>query len=158
MSKRRFVTSEQKIAILREHLIDKVSVSDLCDKHWIRPVLFYNGQRQLFEDDSIVFERKAMTANKKRQDDARSVKIEQLEAKLQNKNEVLSSSANTMTFVCTARSDPLRREPCSKDARKRSSTNAIENSKPLVNVAPKRAPQNGCKRYYQLYYPSSNGG
>ena len=113
MSKRRFVTSEQKIAILREHLIDKVSVSDLCDKYWIRPVLFYNGQRQLLEDGSIVFERKANTANTKRQDKARSVKIEQLEAKSQNKNEVLSSSAN-----------------------------AIENSQPLVNVAPKRAPQN----------------
>ena len=69
MSKRRFVTSEQKIAILREHLIDKVSVSDLCDKHRIRPVLFYNWQRQLFEDGSMVFERKAKTANKKRQDD-----------------------------------------------------------------------------------------
>ena len=49
-------------------------------------MLFYNWQRQLFEDGSIVFERKAKTANKKRQDDARSVKIEQLEAKLQNKN------------------------------------------------------------------------
>ena len=90
MSKRRFVTSVQKIAIVREHLIDKVSVSDLCEKHRISPVLFYNWQRQLFEDGSIVFERKANTANKKRQDDARSVKIEQLEAKLQNKNEVLA--------------------------------------------------------------------
>ena len=90
MSKRRFVTSEQKIAILREHLIDKVSVSDLGDKQRIRPVLFYNWKRQLFEDGSIVFERKTKTANKKRQDDARSVKIEQLEAKLQNKNEVLA--------------------------------------------------------------------
>ena len=90
MSNRRFVTSEQKIAILREHLIDKVSVSDLGDKHRISPVLFYNWQRQLFEDGSIVFERKANTANTKRQDKARSVKIEQLEAKLQNKNEVLA--------------------------------------------------------------------
>ncbi|MEL7266064.1 MAG: transposase, partial [Planctomycetota bacterium] len=41
MSKRRSFTPEQKISILREHLIDRVPVSDLCDKHNISTVLFY---------------------------------------------------------------------------------------------------------------------
>ncbi len=90
MSTRRTLTPEQKISILREHLIDKVPVSDLCDKHQISAVNFYSWQRQLFEDGSLLFERKTNGANKKRQEDAQGAKIEQLEAKLQNKNDVMA--------------------------------------------------------------------
>ncbi len=38
---RRNFTAEQKADILRQHLVDKVAVSDLCDKHKIQPSLFY---------------------------------------------------------------------------------------------------------------------
>jgi transposase-like protein len=47
---RRYFTPEQKVAILREHLIEGKSVSDLCDKYHIHPTLFYQWQRQLFEN------------------------------------------------------------------------------------------------------------
>ncbi len=48
-SRRRF-TPEQRAAILRRHLVDKVSVSDLCDEHSIQPSVFYSWQKQMLEN------------------------------------------------------------------------------------------------------------
>lgn len=50
-------TSEQKAAILREHLVEKVPVSDLCDKHGIHPTVFYRWQKKTFESLPQLFER-----------------------------------------------------------------------------------------------------
>ena len=66
MSQRKFLTPEQKVSLIREHLIDGVSVSDLCDQHGISPVVFYNWQRQLFENAPACFDRKTNSANAKR--------------------------------------------------------------------------------------------
>ncbi len=43
MSKRtrRNFTIEQKVALLRRHLVDKVAVSDLCDEAKIQPSMVY---------------------------------------------------------------------------------------------------------------------
>ncbi len=90
MSARKNFTPEQKVAILREHLLEKVPVSQVCEKHEISVVNFYNWQKQLFEDGASVFERKPNSSNVKRQQDAYQVKIEGLEAKLQQKNEVIA--------------------------------------------------------------------
>ena len=90
MSTRKILTPKQKIAILREHLIEKVPVSEICDKHGVSVVNFYNWQKQLFENGAIAFERKTNSANAKRQDDANAAKIEKMEAKLQQKNEVIA--------------------------------------------------------------------
>lgn len=90
MSKRRFLTPEQKVAIVREHLLDNVPISDLCDKHEIHATQYYTWQKQLFENGSVAFARKTNTANAKRQQDAQQQKIEQLEAKIQSKNEVVA--------------------------------------------------------------------
>lgn len=90
MSKRRFLTPDQKVAIVREHLLDNVPISDLCDKHGIHATQYYSWQKQLFENGSIAFARKTNTANAKRQQDAQRQKIEQLEAKIQSKNEVVA--------------------------------------------------------------------
>lgn len=90
MSKRRFLTPEQKVAIVREHLLDNVPISDLCDKHGIHATQYYTWQKQLFENGSVAFARKTNTANAKRQQDAQQQKIEQLEAKIQSKNEVVA--------------------------------------------------------------------
>jgi transposase-like protein len=90
MAPRKFLTPEQKIAIVREHLLEKVPVSDLCEKHGISPVNFYNWQRQLFEEGASVFQRKPNGSVVRRQEDSRQRKIDQLEAKLQQKNEVIA--------------------------------------------------------------------
>lgn len=90
MAERKVFTPEQKIAILREHLIEKAPVSQVCEKHGVSVVNFYNWQKQLFEDGASVFERKPNAANVRRQQDANQVKIEGLETKLQQKNEVIA--------------------------------------------------------------------
>jgi transposase-like protein len=38
---RRHFTAEQKIAILRQHLLEGVPISTLCDQHQINPTPFY---------------------------------------------------------------------------------------------------------------------
>lgn len=74
---RRHFTSEQKAAVLREHLIDHVPVSDLCDKHGIQPTVFYRWQKELFENLASLFERKpdAPSSSLRRENDALRVRL-----------------------------------------------------------------------------------
>jgi transposase-like protein len=62
-------------------------VSDLCDEVGIAPNLFYRWQKEFFENGHAAFE---SDRKSKAVEDAKQRKIEQLEAKLQRKNEVLS--------------------------------------------------------------------
>jgi transposase len=45
---RRF-SSEETVAILRRHLLDRIPVSDLSQEHHIHPSLLYLWQRQALE-------------------------------------------------------------------------------------------------------------
>ena len=106
MSQRKYLTPEQKVSIIREHLIDRVSVSDLCDKHGISPVLFYSWQRQLFENAPACFERKANSSNAKRQADARDRRIQQLEERVEKKNEVIAELLEEHVQLKKANGEP----------------------------------------------------
>jgi transposase len=44
-------------SILREHLIEQVPISELCEKHHIHPTLFYQWQKTFFENGAAAFER-----------------------------------------------------------------------------------------------------
>lgn len=55
---RRHFTAQQKVAIVKRHLVDGVSVSDLCDQHQILPTQFYQWQKQLFEGAAAAFKKK----------------------------------------------------------------------------------------------------
>ena len=59
---RRHFTPQQKVAIVKRHLVDGVPISDLCDQHHLLPTQFYQWQKQLFENGATAFERKAKTA------------------------------------------------------------------------------------------------
>jgi transposase-like protein len=65
-------------------------VSDLCDEFEIHPTLYYNWQKQFFENGAVAFERRPNKANVRRQQNAQEKKISQLEEKLQKKNEVVA--------------------------------------------------------------------
>ncbi len=39
---RKNYTAEEKVAILKRHLVEKVPVSDLCDESGLNPTVFYN--------------------------------------------------------------------------------------------------------------------
>lgn len=85
---RRHFTPEQKVSMLREHLIDKVPISDLCEKHGIAVNNFYNWQKQFFDNGTAAF-----TVNDQRRQSDTAVKdrtIAQLQDKLQRKHETLS--------------------------------------------------------------------
>jgi len=90
MSKRKQFTSEQKVAIVRRHLIDKVPVSDLCDEIGIHANQYYNWQKQLFENGAPAFARRPNKANEKRRQNAAEKKLQQIEKKLQDRNEVVA--------------------------------------------------------------------
>lgn len=106
MAQRKILTVEQKIAILRAHLLEKIPVSELCEKHGISPVNFYNWQKQLFENGGAAFERKPNAANERRQSTAQSRQIEKLEAKLQQKNEVIAELLQEHVELKKANGEP----------------------------------------------------
>ncbi len=77
---RRHFTPNDKVAALKRHLLEGVPVSTICDQLGIAPTLFYRWQRELFENG-----RKAKAI-----DDAKDAAIQQLQAKIARKNEVMA--------------------------------------------------------------------
>ena len=65
---RRTLTAEEKGSILRRHLLDGVTVSDLYKEHGLNPELFYRWQKNFFENGTLAFEHRG---------DARELKLEQ---------------------------------------------------------------------------------
>jgi transposase len=87
---RRHFTGQEKVAILRRHLVDKVPVSDLCEEQRINPTLFYRWQKDLFEQGAAVFDASKSRGRNGRSEDAAAKRITALEDKLRRKDEVLS--------------------------------------------------------------------
>src|SRR3954451_5066151 len=83
-TRKRF-TAQEKVAILRLHLLEHVPVSDLCDQHGIHPTMSYRGQKEFFENGSAALETRSRRAG-----DAKDRRIALLEQKLPRKHEVLS--------------------------------------------------------------------
>jgi transposase len=85
---RRHFSPEQKVALLRLHLLEKEPISDLCQEHDLSVTLFYLWQKRFFDNGTAAFD----NSGKPRQagQDARDSKIAALRDKLQRKNEVLS--------------------------------------------------------------------
>ena len=85
---RRVFADHEKVAILKRHLLDKVPVSDLCEKHGIGVTLFYSWQKLFFENGTAAFT--AHDKRRKADTDPRDRQLADLQAKLQRKHEVLS--------------------------------------------------------------------
>jgi transposase len=84
---RRHFAGTEKVSILKQHLVEKVPVSDLCDKHDLYPNQFYTWLKEFFENGHAAFD---TDRKSKALENAKDHKIEQLEAKLTRKNEVLA--------------------------------------------------------------------
>jgi len=84
---RRHFTGSEKVAILKRHLTEKTPISDLCDEFGLYPNQVYAWLKEFFENGHAAFDngRKSKAA-----EDAKDRKIEQLEAKLLRKNDVLA--------------------------------------------------------------------
>ena len=84
---RKHYTSEEKVTILRRHLLDKIPVSDLCEELGLQPTVFYRWQKEFFENGASAFQSKERPA---RQVEEKQKRIEFLEKKVQTKDEVLA--------------------------------------------------------------------
>jgi len=83
---RRTFTAEEKVAILRRHLLDGAPVSDLCDKHGLNPTVFYHWQKVFFENATAAFDRRKDGGARERK---LTQQVEALTAKLARKDEVI---------------------------------------------------------------------
>ena len=89
-SSRRKFSAEQKAAILRRHLVDKVPASDLCDEYKLQPSVFYGWKQQLMENLPAAVE----FLGGRRKTNSREAQLERrvaaLEAKLAKKDNVIA--------------------------------------------------------------------
>ncbi|MBV9625580.1 MAG: transposase [Acidobacteria bacterium] len=82
---RRHYTAQEKVAILRRHLVDKVPVSEICEEKGLQPTVFYRWQKEFFENGAAAFE-----ASSSRKGDEKQKRIDFLEKKVRTKDEVLA--------------------------------------------------------------------
>jgi transposase-like protein len=82
---RRKFTGKEKVAILKQHLLEGKSVSDVCDAHGVNPTQFYRWQKEFFENGAAAFER-----TDKRTVQAQQRRQAELEAKLKKKDSVIA--------------------------------------------------------------------
>ena len=85
---RRYFAPEEKVAVLRRHLLEKTPISDLCDEFAISPTQFYQWQKQLFDHGAAAFKNSDLAVQRVEQ--AKDRTIESLKVKLQAKNEVMA--------------------------------------------------------------------
>lgn len=92
---RRHFSGAEKVAILKRHLVDKVPVSDLCDELELHPNQLYGWLKDFFENGHAAFDNGRKS---KAVEDAQQTKIQQLEAKLVRKNEVMAELMEALTL------------------------------------------------------------
>jgi transposase-like protein len=80
---RKHYTPEEKVAILRRHLVEGVPISDLCDERGLQPTVFYRWQKEFFENGAAAFQQRGRTNHQPEQE-----RIAYLEQKIQTKDEV----------------------------------------------------------------------
>lgn len=86
---RRKFSAQQKVQILRQHLVEKAPISEVCEKNGIPPTQFYQWQKVFFENGSAAFE-KAGNGRNDAPDKLLEQKISRLQSKLAHKDEVIA--------------------------------------------------------------------
>jgi transposase-like protein len=86
-NERKHYTAEEKVAILRRHLLDRVPISSLCEELGLQPTVFYRWQKEFFENGVAAFQGKQRPSHQLEEKEKR---IEFLEKKVQTKDEVLA--------------------------------------------------------------------
>jgi len=81
---RRHWNADEKIKLLRRHLIENVPISKICEEARLAPSLFHRWQEQLFQNAALALEGKRPERNQEQQ------RIEKLEGKIRQKDEVLA--------------------------------------------------------------------
>ena len=82
---RRHWSADEKTRLLRRHLIEKIPISKVCDEARLSPSLFHRWLEQLFQNAALALEAKRGPERNKEQE-----RIEKLESKIRQKDEVLA--------------------------------------------------------------------
>ena len=83
--KLRRYSPDEKVAILRCHLLEQVPVSELCREHDLHPNVVYRWQEEFFEGGAAAFAKECSAQVK-----SLTKQITALEGQLARKNEVLA--------------------------------------------------------------------
>jgi transposase len=89
-------TPQEKVAILRRHLVEKQPVSEICEKHNLQPNVFHRWMKEFFENGAAAFE--PQNGSKKHQDKQQQ-RIEKLEEKLRKKDAVMAELLEEYVIV-----------------------------------------------------------
>ena len=84
-TQRRHHSAEDKVKLIRLHLIEKQPISKVCEDAKIAPSLFHRWQEQLFANGTLALENKNRPDRNREQE-----RIEKLEGKIRQKDEVLA--------------------------------------------------------------------
>jgi transposase len=88
-TRRRF-NPQEKLKILRLHLLEDRPISALCEEHGIQPTLFYQWQKTFFDNGTAAFEGRTQRPSTDQQI------ISRLQDQLRHKDEVLAEIASEM--------------------------------------------------------------
>ncbi len=81
---RRSWSADEKTRVLRRHLIEKIPISKLCEEEKVAPSMYQRWQEQLFHNAALALGGKRAERHPEQQ------KIEKLEQKIRQKDEVLA--------------------------------------------------------------------
>ena len=85
MSKRKQYTAEMKVKILREHLENQVSISELSERYGIHPNLIHNWKKQMFEGAV-----ETLNPKQQKRSEKSTVKVKILEEKIKKKDSLIA--------------------------------------------------------------------
>jgi transposase-like protein len=89
MTARRKFSAEEKVKILRLHLLEHKPVSEICEQYQLNPNVFYRWQKDLFDHGAAAFER-AQNGTADRTTGKLQKAVAQLRTKLASKDEVIA--------------------------------------------------------------------
>lgn len=88
MKRKRIYTSEEKTIILREHLENNVSISELSEQYGIHPNAIYKWKKTLFEQAPKTLARKNTKDKKQKSKDEQ--RVTELERKLNQRESLIA--------------------------------------------------------------------
>ena len=105
---RRQWSAEEKTRLLRRHLIEKVPISKICEEERLAPSLYHRWQEQLFQNAAP-----GLAGARAPERVQAQQRIEKLESKIRQKDEVLADPKRTQTHphARTSRPQKVRRIP-----------------------------------------------
>lgn len=98
MNRRRRHTPDEKVSILKKHLLDQKPISEVCQEHGISPTLFYRWQQEFFEKGALTFQ----PSNFKKQQTEEQRRLKQLEEELAKKNTRLTEKNEVLAELMEA--------------------------------------------------------